>query len=96
VALGISALDQDQINDLLGKVSKRGEYDRQLASFLESGEPGIEVSLVEGPFSERKAQSVKTGFESATKRDTAPEGSANVQVMVHDDRVYLIRRDVAA
>jgi hypothetical protein len=93
---GITALDQDAINALLGSVKQRGEYDRQLKAFMESGQPGVEVSLSEGPFAQKKPNSVKTGFESAKGRDGAPDGSDNVRVLVHEDTVYLIRTDVAA
>lgn len=95
-AIGISALDQDAISNLLGSVKSRGEYDRQLRSFLDGGEPGVEVSLNEGPFKGKKPNSVKTGFESAQKREGAPENAGNVRVLVHEERVYLIRTDVQA
>lgn len=95
-AMGITALDHDAIANLLGSVKQRGEYDRQLKTFVESGEPGIQVSLTEGPFTNKKPNSVKTGFESAKSREGAPEGAANVRVLVHEDNVYLIRTDVSA
>jgi len=96
MALGIEQLSQDEINNLLGSVKQRGEYDRQLKAFVESSEPGVQISLEEGPFAQKKAQSVKTGFETAKGREGAPEGSANVRVIVHDDKVYLLRTDTAA
>lgn len=97
MALGISGLDQDQINTLLGSVKQRGEYDRQLKAFMDGNEPGIQISLSEGPFAQKKANSVKTGFTTALTRDGAPEGAADkVRVLVHEDNVYLIRTDVAA
>jgi hypothetical protein len=94
---GITALDQEAINTLLGSVKQRGEYDRQLKTFMDSGQPGVEISLSEGPFAQKKPNSVKTGFESAKSREGAPEGASdNVRVLVHEDSVYLIRTDVAA
>ena len=96
MALGIEALDQDAINTLLGSVKQRGEYDRQLKTFMDSNEPGIQISLTEGPFAQKKPNSVKTGFESAKGREGAPAGSDNVRVLVHEDSVYLIRTDVQA
>ena len=96
MATGINALDQDEINSLLGSVKQRGEYDRQLKTFMESNEPGVQVSLSEGPFAQKKPNSVKTGFESAKNREGAPEGATNVRVLVHEDSVYLIRTDIQA
>jgi hypothetical protein len=99
MALGISGLTQDQIDNVLGSVKTRGEYDRQLKAMIESGEPGVMVSLTEGHFSDRKANSVKTGFESAKVRaakldEDWAKAAQDVRVLVHDESVYLIRTDI--
>jgi hypothetical protein len=95
-AMGITALDQDAISNLLGSVKQRGEYDRQLKSFVEGDEAGIQVSLTEGPFTGKKPNSVKTGFETAKSREGAPAGAANVRVLVHEDNVYLVKQGETA
>lgn len=89
-----NALSAEQISALLSSSKQRGEYDRELKAFMESGEAGIEVSLETGNFAGKKSSSVKTGFTNAAKREGAPEGADQVAVIVNEDHVYLVRRDL--
>lgn len=90
----MTALTAEQIQELLATSKQRGEYDRFLAEFRESNEPGVGVPLDSGVFNGKKAQSVKTGLDNARKRlDEADQG--NIRVILHDDAVYLINTAVA-
>lgn len=88
------ALKPDQIQQILTQSRQRGVYDAELAKFLESEEVGVMVDLQNGTFAGKKPQTIKTGFESATKRENAPELAKNVAVRVVNDNVYLIRTDL--
>jgi hypothetical protein len=92
--MSVEALNADAIAALLASSRTRGTYDAELKSFIESGEAGVKVSLESGTFAGKKAQSVKTGFESARKREGAPEESEHVRVILQEDAVYLIRGDM--
>lgn len=100
---GITAIGNDQIAELLAKSRQRGQYDEALKNFIKSSEVGIMVSLTEGPFQGKKPASVKTGFVGATRRpksDTdatlanGPEAK-HVRVIQDDDKVFLVRADLA-
>lgn len=86
-------LDAEAIAGILAGSRQRGEYDRQIVNFVNAGLAAAEVNLTEGPFSGKKPNSVKTGFESAIKRDGAPEQAKSVRVIVQADKVYLVRQD---
>lgn len=98
---GIEELSQDQIDALLASSKQRGEYDRQLVNFMGNDAPGVQVSLTEGPFQGKKAQSVKTGFDGALTRargdkgeysDEQREASKGIRVIVNDEKVFLVRQ----
>jgi hypothetical protein len=99
--LGITELDPTQLNEILSSVPERGAYDRELKDFLASESAGVEISLVEGRFQQKKPQSVKTGFEQAIKRTdsngnrVAPEGADDVSVKIYKERVFLINDRLA-
>lgn len=89
-------LDETQVAELLAGSRGRGQYDTSLKEFYSSDQVGIQIDLTAGQFQGKKAQSVKTGFESALKRDGAPEGAKdNVKVIVKNDNVFLVRQDLA-
>jgi hypothetical protein len=93
--MSVEELNADQIAELLASSRQRGVYDAELKSFWESDNPGVKVNLESGVFAGKKAQSVKTGFETARKRDGAPEGAGdNLRVILQEDAVYLIRGDM--
>lgn len=87
----MSALTLEAIQDLLAGSRARGDYDEVLASFLKSGEMGIEVDLENGPLAgkntEKGSKNVVTGFKNAAKRmndDGTPRhpGAHNVQTIL--------------
>ena len=90
-AVGITEITFEEISDLLASAKQRGEYDRQLRLFLESDAPGWKVPLDTGPFQGKKANSVKTGFTSAQKREGAATGAKDVRVVTKGDAVYLVK-----
>ena len=93
MATGITEIGFDEIQALRAGAKQRGEYDRQIRLFVDSGAPGWKVPLDDGPFQGKKANSVKTGFTSAVNREGAPEGAKNVRIVVQGEAVYLIRMD---
>lgn len=92
--MAVEALNATDIAALLASSRQRGQYDDELKKFVESGEAGVKVNLENGTFANKKAQSVKTGFEGARKREGAPEDAQHVRVIVNEEQVYLIRTDM--
>lgn len=91
----MSALSPDQIAALLAKGRTRGDYDRVLRDFVESGEAGIEVPLSEGALAGKTSKQAKTGLDNARKRTNdqgklVVEGAQNVKVIENEGHVYLI------
>lgn len=87
----MSALTLEAIQELLAGSRARGDYDEVLASFLKSGDMGIEVDLQNGALAgknnEKGAKNVVTGFKNAAKRmndDGTPRhpGAHQVQVIL--------------
>lgn len=83
--------DEATLAEILASSHGRGEYKAVLQAFLNA-----EVRLAEIPVGERKAQTVKTGFENAKTGKEPPEGSANVKVIKKNDKVYLLNNAVTA
>jgi hypothetical protein len=91
------ALTPEQIQAIYAKRRTKGLYERYLAEFLESGENGVLVGEQWPDLKDKKAQTVKQGFEGATvdKKDRkAPEGSDQVDIIVDGENVYLLNRAV--
>jgi hypothetical protein len=84
---------------------QRGLYDENYIAFVDSGKRGVEVNLAEGDHAGKKAQSVKTGYESAIERiksgkivdasDEVKEAAANTKVLMKNERVFLLRQDIS-
>lgn len=91
--MSMTALSPEQIAELRAKVTVRGEYGRQLQEFIASDEAGVQISLTEGAFKDRKPESVKIGFDNARKSKNAPEGADNVRVLKDEDSVFLLRAE---
>ena len=84
------ALTPDQITALLGKTRQKGMYIERLNSFLQSGDSGVNVNETWPEFRDKKATTLKQGFENAKENKEAGEGSENVKVIASEDMVYLI------
>lgn len=102
-------LDAATIQALLAKQKTRGEYDEELADFIQSGVAGVEISLIEGRFAGKKASNVKTGFDNArtrtNKQTNQPVHAGGNMVSVikvgdaekgEEEHVYLINKAVSA
>lgn len=83
-----TALNLDQIEQLLASSRTRGEYEDYLRDFIAGPNVGIEVDLTSGTLAGKDAKNVYTGFNNARKKmdaDTgkpAVEGGAQVQVIL--------------
>lgn len=90
----MAGLSPDQIKALLGKTRQKGQYEGYLIEFVKSGEGGICVNEEWMDLTEKKATTLKQGFENAKDKAAvveATEGaSKNVKVISQEDKVYLI------
>lgn len=87
-------LTSEQIQALLGKTRQKGIYEKYLIEFVNSGEGGVNANEEWMDLREKKATTLKQGFENAKDKAhvmEATEGrAANVKVLASDDQVYLI------
>jgi hypothetical protein len=88
-------LSPDQVRQIYANRRTKGLYDTKLGEFIESGDNGISVKEEWPEFADKKAQTLKQGFENSKDRKGAPDGSDNVDVIVDGDNVYLINKVVA-
>lgn len=98
----------DDLNAAISGSRTRGVYDENLLNFFNSGRRGVEVNLNDGIHEGKKAQSVKTGYESARVRleqgkvadatDEQKEAAKATKVIgkTNPDRVFLVRSDLQA
>lgn len=84
-------LDPDRIRAIYAKRRTKGLYIELLASFMESGENGVSVKEEWATkLGDKKATTLKQGFENAKDSKSAPEGSEAVDVIVDGEDVFLI------
>lgn len=83
-------LTAEQITALLGASRTKGQYTTYLGDFLTSGEAGVCVNEQWVDLKDKKASTLKQGFENAKDNKNAPDGADNVKVIVNEDRVFLI------
>jgi hypothetical protein len=86
----MAGLSAEQIAQLLGKTRTKGQYVVYLNQFLESGEGGLCVNEQWVDLRDKKAATLKQGFEGAKDNKEAQDGSENVKVIANEDKVYLI------
>lgn len=84
------ALTQDQIRAIYAKRRTKGLYNQLLDHFLESGDNGADVKETWPQLADKKASTIKQGFENAKTRKEAPDGSELVDVIVDGEEVFLI------
>lgn len=84
------ALDSDKIRSIYAKRRTKGLYTLFLAEFLASGENGYDVKETWPQLAEKKATTIKQGFENAKEKKEAPDGSEAVDVIVDGEDVFLI------
>src|SRR6266487_426075 len=90
---GLTAAD---IQALLSRSRTKGQYLVRLNEFIESGEMGVCANENWVEFADKKASTLKQGFEGARQNKEAAEGSDNVKVISNEEKVYLINLTVAA
>lgn len=88
-------LSPDEVRAIYAKRRTKGLYDSLLVEFLESGDNGVSVKEQWSELADKKAQTLKQGFENSKDRKGAPEGSDAVDVIVDGENVYLINKTVA-
>lgn len=86
----MAGLTADQISTLLGKTRQKGVYIQYLNQFVNSGEQGVCVNETWADLTDKKATTLKQGFENAKDNKEAAPGSENVKVIANEDKVYLI------
>ena len=90
--VGVEALGQDELNQLLAEAQTRGDYRRYMENFINSGDDAWRVSTDEGPFAGKRLASIKSGFETVKNAKNPPDGVQNVRVLTHKEQVYLLRQ----
>ena len=84
------ALSAEQISAIYAKRRTKGLYTQFLAELLEGGENGVDVKETWPQLKDKKATTIKQGFENAKEKKDAPEGSETVDVIVDGEDVFLI------
>jgi len=85
----MAGMSPEEILQILGQSRTKGEYAGYLKTFLDSGEAGVAVNDTWPALSQKKATTVKQGFENAKDKKDAPEGAENVKVVKSNEQVYL-------
>lgn len=97
----IMALTPDQIQALLGKARSKGVYEEHLVAFVKSGEQGVCVNETWVDMADKKATTLKQGFEGAKEKKSVVEAlpdfdaSTLIKVITSDEKVYLINLQAA-
>lgn len=91
----MAGLTAEQITALLGKTRQKGVYIQYLNQFLEGGESGICVNETWVDLKDKKASTLKQGFENAKENKEAGDGSEFVKVIANEEKVYLINLQAA-
>lgn len=86
----IMALTPEQIREIYANRRTKGQYEKFLTEFLGSNEDGISVKEVWPQLNDKKASTLKQGFDNAKDRKEAPEGSEFVDIIVDGDNVFLM------
>jgi len=89
------ALTAEQIAALMQKTRQKGIYIERINQFLASGEAGVSVNETWVDLKDKKATTLKQGFENAKDHKDAAEGSEHVKVIANEDQVFLINLAVA-
>lgn len=85
--MGLSA---EQIQALLGKTRTKGDYIVKLNEFLAGDQDGVCVNDTWVEMKDKKATTLKQGFENAKDHKDAGEGAEFVKVIADNEQVYLI------
>lgn len=92
--LRMPGLTPEQIKALLGKTRQKGVYEDYLIAFVASGEGGVCANEEWVDLSDKKATTLKQGFENAKEKARVVEETAgaskNIKVISNEDKVFLI------
>jgi hypothetical protein len=88
-------LTADQIAQLLGSTRSKGQYVVYLNEFLDSEEGGVCANEQWVAIKDKKASTIKQGFENAKDKKDARDDAQFVKVITNDDKVFLINLKVA-
>lgn len=92
----MAGLTAEQIQALLGKTRQKGLYTQFLNEFIESGEMGVNVNEQWVELRDKKATTLKQGFEGAKDKKEAVEGADQIKVISNEDQVFLVNLAVAS
>jgi hypothetical protein len=90
------SLTPEQISALLGKSRTKGQYVVLTNEFLASGEVGVDVREQWPELKDKKATTLKQGFENAKKNKDASEGADKIKVAGDGDGVFIINLALAS
>lgn len=86
----MAGLSPDQVAALLSKTRTKGQYIQYLNEFIDGGEMGVEVGEQWVALKDKKATTLKQGFDNAKDNKEAHDGAENIQVIKQDEKVYLV------
>lgn len=89
------ALSAEQIQALLASTRSKGQYTEYLNAFLASGESGVCANDEWVSIRDKKATTIKQGFENAKEKKDVAEDAEFVKVISNEDKVYLINLKAA-
>lgn len=94
--LMFEALSEEEVSEALSSQRAKGEYKAILEQIVSGKVRAARIPTDRGPFSGRKASTVKTGFENARKSDDAPEAFKQLKVSSKKGNIYIVNGNVAA
>jgi|SRR5215831_20796125 len=81
-------LDDDELNQAIAGSRQRGVYEEKAVDFIKSGKRGVQINLEGGTHANKKANSVKTGYDTA--REKIETGKAEILTgMTDEDKAQL-------
>lgn len=91
----MAGLTNEQIAQLLGSTRSKGQYVVYLNEFLDSGEAGVCANDEWVAIKDKKASTIKQGFENAKDKKDARDDAQYIKVITNEEKVFLINLKVA-
>ena len=88
------ALTPEEIRAKYAKRRTKGAYVGYTDEFLQMGEAGIDVKEQWPELRDKKAQTIKQGFENWKKNKEAPEGAQYLDIIVDGEEVFLMNKQL--
>lgn len=92
--MALETVDLDELSEVESNTKSKGQYKAFLTEFLASNTKAAKLAATEGG---AKANSIKTGFNSAIealKKEDGDSAAQYVTTKIYKDAVYLVRSDV--